>query len=164
MITYPNENRKNKYLNRCKIRGVSPNQDYLKMFDDLEASRVAYENSVDFSKNNLEHDLRTTEWIVNKIRGDRKYAQHIYAALCNNQFFKLSEDEPTRVLEILKDDHQMWSCSWRYAGEILSNIVGHGDYMDWYCSGSEGMITNEVKEDLQKLNWFPDENNQDPIF
>jgi hypothetical protein len=46
-----------------------------------------------------------------------------------------------------------------------------GDYIDWYCSGigdglgngdadrtrgyvSEGYVTTEIREDLQKLGWF----------
>lgn len=107
--------------------------------------------------NNLEYDLRSTEWIVEKVRADSIYAQHLYAALCNNDFQKLD------VIPILTDS--VWSCSWRYAGGIVADLRGEGDYVDWYCSGisdgsgittsyaSEGTVTYSVEQDLRKLGW-----------
>ena len=132
-------------------------------------------------RNKLEHDLETdllkTAWIVDKIRDDDRYAQNLYAALCNNQFQK------SEVWPILKDE--VWSCSWRYAGGVIADIREQGDYMDWYCSGMgglatydaeenkefmskmnyvpEGAVTKEIKEDLHKLGWNivngPNDNN-----
>jgi hypothetical protein len=89
-----------------------------------------------------------------------KYAQNLYAALCNNQFQK------NEVITILED--QRWSCSWRYAGGIISDIQGKGNYIDWYCSGilyidvsenthsdyvSEGTVTEEIINDLKLIGW-----------
>jgi len=75
--------------------------------------------------------------------------------------------------QILKD--QTWSCTWRYAGGIIADMLQQGDYIDWYCSGivdgslrdveddavrdrkgyvGEGIITNEVREDLARLGWL----------
>lgn len=99
-------------------------------------------------KNNLEFDLLTTEWILDKVRFSDVYAQHLYAALCNNNFY-ISEDI-------------MWNCSWRYAGGIIADMKQKGDYIDWYCSGiknendeyvGEGTVTEEIFEDLLKLGW-----------
>jgi hypothetical protein len=85
------------------------------------------------------------------------------------------------VWTILLD--KSWSCSWRYAGGIVANIRQEGDYIDWYCTGSnydpppseeldhlnldelmrykesqayvgEGCITDEIREDLFKLGWI----------
>jgi len=111
--------------------------------------------------NNLEYDLRSTSWILEKVKVDT-YAQHIYAALCNNDFQKLE------VVPILKEER--WSCSWRHAGGIVADMQGKGDYIDWYCSGmgglggggystegttnvTEGTVTEEIREDLNKLGW-----------
>ena len=111
---------------------------------------------------NLEHDMKQSQWFCEKVRARDDYAQNIYAALCNNEFQKNS------VWPILKD--QTWSCSWRYAGGIVAEIQGHGDYLDWYCSGigfhdksgemtqgyvPESMITQEVEQDLSRLGWIP---------
>lgn len=115
-----------------------------------------------WQKDNLEYDLRSTDWIVNKAKTSDAYSQNIYAALCNNDFTKLA------VIPILKE--QKWSCSWRHAGGIVADMREQGDYIDWYCSGigdglgngdedgtkgyvSESVVTEEIKQDLQKLGW-----------
>lgn len=99
-------------------------------------------------KANLEADLLKTEWIVSKCKNNKIYAQNLYAALCNNRFFKNEEE---------------WTCSWRYAGGIVADLIGSGNYMDWYCSGiaagnnsyvSEGEVTSEITNDLLNLGWI----------
>ena len=112
-----------------------------------------------WQQNNLEYDLRNTPWIVDKAKASNVYAQNIYAALCNNQFIKID------VWQLLKEEY--WTASWRYAGGIVADILGEGDYMDWYCSGMggpvggmavegylpEGVVSDELLEDLTKLGW-----------
>lgn len=113
----------------------------------------------DEQKFDLEKELLSTVWLVEKVRSNQIYAQHLYAALCNNQFRK------NEVWPILTDDN--WSCSWRYAGGIIAEIIGSGDYLDWYCTGiinedessnggyvNEGFVTEEIAEDLKKIGWF----------
>ena len=94
----------------------------------------------------LESDLRASQWIVEKVKLDETFAQHLYAALCNNEFIK------NNIWSLLSD--RRWSCSWRYAGGIIADIRNQGSYMDWYCSGSEGLVTDEIKEELFKLGWI----------
>jgi hypothetical protein len=111
---------------------------------------------------NLEYDLRSTGWILEKVKDDR-YAQNLYAALCNNSFRNL------HIIELLKESE--WGCSWRHAGSIVSNMREHGDYMDWYCSGigdglgngdadnklgyvSESTVTDVIRVDLERLGWL----------
>ena len=89
--------------------------------------------------NSLESDLHKSETIIKKIKDDR-YAQNLYSALCNNSYKK-------------SEDTESWSCSWRYAGGIIAHMREAGDYLDWYCSGNEGHITEEVRDDLVKLGW-----------
>jgi hypothetical protein len=115
---------------------------------------------------NLEYDLRSTDWIVAKVRASDAYAQNLYAAMCNMQFQKLE------VMPILKE--QLWSCSWRSSGGIIAHMRQQGDYMDWYCSGiqdysdhaadpgftgggyvPEGVVTDEIRQDLHRLGWVP---------
>lgn len=116
---------------------------------------------------NLETDIKNSDWMVRKIRESEQYAQNLYAALCNNQFVKLD------ILSVLKDE--FWSCSWRYAGGIISAVRNEGSYIDWYCSGIAGIsdpedseldydpsvlgfvpestVTPEIREDLERLGW-----------
>jgi len=126
----------------------------LKFFDDLLTEQEKLESNDKWRENNLEYDLRSTDWILTKVRGNEQYAQHLYAALCNNEFIKLD------VMPILKN--QKWSCSWRSAGGIIANMREQGDYIDWYCSGivdtndfvSESVVTDEIRADLKKLGWI----------
>lgn len=116
---------------------------------------------------NLELELQSCNWIIEKIKTNESYAQNFYAALCNNQFIK------NEVITILKEE--AWSCTWRYAGDIVADLKGHGDYLDYYCTGignvsydtkadelayrtkqyvPEGEITDEIRNDLFKLGWI----------
>ena len=162
------------YVKRCEDEGKEVREDYLDIYKS--ARQQDEENMVDpkWQKDNLEFDLRSTEWILEKARSDEVYAQNLYAALCNNEFTK------REMWPILKD--QRWSCSWRHAGGIVADMRQEGDYIDWYCSGirnvsteeefreltfeqqeirkkfdayvSESVVTNEIEEDLYKLGWL----------
>jgi hypothetical protein len=122
----------------------------------------------------LEYDLRTTEWILAKVRASDSYAQNLYAAMCNMRF------QPLEVFPILKDEY--WSCSWRSAGGIVADMLQKGDYIDWYCSGigsaeagyglghssgegyvPEGHVTEEIAADLKELGWIPVEWDDDSL-
>jgi hypothetical protein len=105
---------------------------------------------------NLEYDLRSTQWICDKAKASETYAQNLYAALCNNEF------QRNETWTVLSD--KRWSCSWRYAGGIIADMREEGDYIDWYCSGigddtrgenfvNESVVTEEVEKDLFELGW-----------
>jgi hypothetical protein len=104
---------------------------------------------------NLERDVRTTIWVVDKIRGQETYAQNFYAALCNNQY------QPIDVWGILKNIN--WDCSWRYAADMISDIRQDGSYDNWYGSGftgtdfagfvQESYVTEEIEADLNTIGW-----------
>ena len=102
----------------------------------------------------LEDELHTHDWLLQKIRIDRIYAQNFYAALCNNEFI------PNELFELIKQEN-IWSCSWRYAGGLVAEIRENEDYLDWYCSGMhaldgyqpESCVTEEVEQDLLRMGW-----------
>ena len=150
------------YLQRCSEENRDPDPNYLKIFELQRQKRADYMAQRDH-KNDLEWDLRTTEWVLSKVRGSKTYAQNLYAALCNNEFQRKD------VMPILKDER--WSCTWRYSGGIIADMLEEGDYIDWYCSGmggvaaydddeidhgcvGEGYITEEITQDLDRLGWM----------
>ena len=164
------------YVNRCEEEGKEPSEDYLNLFKTWRQQDE--ENMIDptWQKDNMEYDLRSTEWILEKVRGDDVYAQNLYAAMCNNDFTK------REMWPILKE--QKWSCSWRHAGGIVADMKQEGDYIDWYCSGirndgyqdeddqteltieqeiirkkfaayvPESVVTDEIENDLFRLGWL----------
>ena len=135
---------------------LSTSPDRFKYLDDLTYKQETREkivqhhhdteNSPSWIINNLEYDLRRTEWICQKVRNDSDYARKLYSTLCQNSFVK------NDTFSIIKNDQ--WSSSWRHTGRIIADMIEKGDYMDWYCSGNEGAIYPEVEEDINKLGWM----------
>ena len=160
------------YIERCLEKGKEPDPKILAMYDSWSTQDAANAIDPEWQKDNLEFDLRSTDWILAKVRANDTYAQNLYAAMCNMQFQKID------VWPILKNER--WSCSWRSAGGIIADMQEKGDYIDWYCSGigtkdkgyglaaimpetdpdgrtyvPEGTVTDEIEEDLRKLGWMP---------
>ena len=161
----------NGYIERCKKEGKEPDPSIIQMYESW-AEESEYENR---PENDLEYDLRSTDWILAKARASDAYAQNIYAAMCNMRWQRLD------VMPILKDEY--WSCSWRSSGGIVADMLQQGDYIDWYCSGmggldgdydpdggetfeqwqartgyvSEGTVTDEILADFKALGWTPSE-------
>jgi hypothetical protein len=163
------------YVKRQLEKGEALNEDYLAMFENsIQRHQAKFEDPASRIEN-MEYDLLTTEWILEKVRESEVYAQNLYASMCNRDFQKLD------VMPVLKD--QRWSCSWRYAGGIVADMRQEGDYIDWYCSGIrgdrlsteefdklsleeqarakeldafvvEGVVTDEIREDLKRLGWI----------
>ena len=164
------------YIKRQEEAGKLPAPEYLEMFKTWREQDEANIVDPEWQKDNMEYDLRSTQWIIDKTKNDEVYAQHLYASMCNNDFTK------NDVWPILTE--KRWSCSWRHAGGIIADMQGKGDYIDWYCSGirdskildddefraltkeqqesyiqgkrfvPESCVTDEIREDLLKLGWI----------
>jgi hypothetical protein len=149
---------------------------YINMWKTAKEQDEANIVDPEWQKDNMEYDLRSTQWIIDKTKADDVYAQHLYASMCNNDFTK------NDVWPILTE--KKWSCSWRHAGGIVADMQEKGDYIDWYCSGikdtkildddefqaltkeqqesyiqckkyvPESCVTDEIREDLLKLGWI----------
>lgn len=162
-----------KYVERCEAEGRLPSPEYITMYESFSTEKNKREQQLEWKENNLEYDLRSTDWILEKVRTNTVYAQNLYAALCNNDFQRLD------TWPILTGE--TWGCSWRYAGGIIADMQEKGDYIDWYCSGirnevtdqaymdmtqeekahyetvrgyvGEGVVTEEIVNDLNRLGW-----------
>jgi len=166
----------------CQLKSVeegnkTPEQaeEMIGFYKGWNQQRLELEETDEWKVDNMEYDLRTTQWICDKAKNSEAYAQNLYAAICNNDFTK------NDVIPILTE--KKWSCSWRSAGGIVANMVEKGDYIDWYCSGirgdmsdeeyhnlnreeqehylyiknnfvNESVVTDEIREDLLKLGWI----------
>lgn len=154
------------YLDRCATDGVRPDENMLAMFDGDVLRYDQRFDTPESKKYNLEYDLLTTGWILEKVRTSDVYAQNMYAALCNMTW------QNKDMWKTLKEE--TWGCSWRYAGGIIADMQQKGDYIDWYCSGinnedyspeldikypsgyvAEGTVTDEIAADLDRIGWVP---------
>ena len=126
---------------------------------------------LDWQKNNMEYDLRSSKELCDKVKASDNYAQNLYAAMCNMDW------QSREFWQEMKGE--TWSCSWRHAGGIVADMQEKGDYIDWYCSGignnelgngldgtvpdvtdgrnyvPEGVVTEEIELDLNQLGWRP---------
>lgn len=150
-------------------------QGMIELYTEWQDETRKQEEQPEWRENNMEYDMRASEWMCAKVRASEAYAQNLYAAMCNREFQK------NEVWDQLKN--RTWSASWRYAGGIVADMVGKGDYIDWYCSGisgewsdeeyrnatkesqerylymknnfvGEGFVTDEIRQDLFKLGWL----------
>lgn len=151
-------------------------EEIIDLFKSSHQRQLDLEETDEWKIDNMEYDLRSTQWIVDKVKKDDVYAQHLYASMCNNDFTK------NDVWPILTE--KKWSCSWRHAGGIIADMQEKGDYIDWYCSGirdsrildddefnsltkeqqeyyiqgkkfvPESAVTDEIRADLLKLGWI----------
>ena len=157
-------------------------EEEIDLYKSWDKQKEELEATDEWKVDNMEYDLRSTQWICNKAKASEVYAQNLYAAMCNNEFTK------NDVWPILTG--KRWGCSWRYAGGIIADMIEEGDYIDWYCSGirgdvsdeeyynmskeeqdryiyiknnfvSESYVTDEIREDLLKLGWIVVEDNID---
>ncbi|MES1202737.1 MAG: hypothetical protein ABUS57_14975 [Pseudomonadota bacterium] len=45
--------------------------------------------------------------------------------------------------------------TWRQAGDLIADVRGHGDYMDWYMSSDVGVVTRDIADPLHAMGWSP---------
>ena len=102
---------------------------------------------------NLERDIKSTEWILVRVRHNEVYAQNLYAAMCNHKFV------PVDVWGVLTGIY--WYCEWLYAASMIAEIREE-ETRKWYCSGveilnpgfvAESVIVPEIEQDITDIGW-----------
>lgn len=91
---------------------------------------------------------------------DYEIAQQFYAALCNVEWTRKRESSEDETARALLGDKNAYSCTWRYAGGFIAQLRNslynkEEDYLDFYCSGSEGVVSPLVEDALEKIGWKP---------
>ena len=114
------------------------------------------------SQYSLEEDLYSSDLVFDHVQNIFNFDVDLYRALCNNTYCK---------------NNKTWACSFRYAGEIVSRIKHKEEtfpdlndpnlynefytsvedfnyaYMEYYCSGDEGVVKPQVLEVIESLGW-----------
>jgi hypothetical protein len=88
----------------------------------------------------LERALRV---LAEPVAADETFARELYGSLCNMRWERKGMTTPV-------------STSWRSAGAIVAELVGEGRcFLDYYCSGNEGDVSERVRTALAELGWSP---------
>lgn len=93
-----------------------------------------------YINNKFEKDL---SYIQVGLKKDKEFSIDVYRALCNIRWR-------------MKWTPFKYSCSWRYAGGIIARLREQGEgYIDFYCSGKEGQVTEKTRKIFDDLGWIP---------
>jgi hypothetical protein len=74
-----------------------------------------------------------------KTRASRETAVEMWSALAN--------------VDWKHTDGDTASYTFRAAGDMIAAIRGEGDYMDWYCAGPTGVVSEEIAAALEAEGW-----------
>lgn len=77
-----------------------------------------------------------------RISESEAFAAEAWSAITNVRWFKA--------------DGYIALLSFRRAGDVIAAIRGEGDYLDWYCSGPSGVVSDEIRAALANHGWVPD--------
>ena len=158
-------------IKRAEEAGEEPNQEYTDIWEQIKIDEANKIHDPVWQKNNMEYDLRSSRELCDKVKQSDNYAQNLYAAMCNMTW------QSREFWQEMKGE--TWHCSWRHSGGIIADMREEGDYIDWYCSGigneelgngltgavpdtgdgrnyvPEGVVTEEIELDLNRLGWRP---------
>ena len=172
------------YISRREVDGEDVSDEYVTMLEQIRLQDKLKWADPERCVNNLEYDLVTTDWILAKARASEAYAQNLYAALCNNDFQR--NDVWPRLSDqtwhcswryaggIIADmrqegDYIDWYCSgirnhdWQKTSDQLDELsprqLEHYYQLEQYVS--EGVVTDEIREDLFRLGWLVIEDSEE---
>jgi hypothetical protein len=111
----------------------------LLFFDEPEADFPLASAERQAVQPDLERDLGLSPRIHGLIRSDL-FATLLYGALCNTTWRH-------------KATGTLWHGSWRHAGGVVAELRCEGNYLDWYCSGGEGLVDDQVLAEIEALGW-----------
>lgn len=90
-------------------------------------------------------------------------ARDVYRAFCNVTWVPL--DSPVKdyddiLIELNMDGfewkHEHYSSSWRSSGGFVADLRDQGEnYLDFYCAGNEGRVTDEIREAMLNIGLRP---------
>lgn len=84
--------------------------------------------------------------------------EDVYRALCNVAWVD-SGVKATTYGELpdnlIPEEGVAFAISWRAAGGMVSAMRGGSDYMEFYCSGNEGSLTDEIVGAMKKIGLRP---------
>ena len=95
-----------------------------------------------YYRQKFEDDFR--ELFTEKLRGDEQFGVELWSALANVEWYHESDQNP---------DKSDCGHSFRSAGSLIASMLCYGDYMDWYCSGPDGIVSKFIGTAMASKGW-----------
>jgi hypothetical protein len=86
-----------------------------------------------------------TRLFQNKLRTEPEFGTELWSALANVDWYNTKGE----VMEAV-------GYSFRAAGAVIAEIIGEGDYLDWYCSGDYAQVSDFIQRSMKKEGWICD--------
>jgi hypothetical protein len=81
-------------------------------------------------------------------------AREVYAAFCNVAWVPIESN--ARTYDEAHDEALCLAMSWRYAGGWVADLRPFDEsYMDFYCSGNEGVVSEAVRAAMEAVGYRP---------
>ena len=88
----------------------------------------------------FEDDFR--ELFTKKLRENEDFGCELWSALANVEWFH-------------DDDETKTGCrySFREAGSVVASMLVKSNYIDWYCSGPDGTVSESIAKAMASKGW-----------
>ena len=91
------------------------------------------------------------ELFKDRLRKDEEFGKELWSAIANVKWYH--KDDP---------DNKDCSRSFRGAGSLIASMLCYGDYMDWYCSGPDSVVSDYIADAMAAKGWRYETRNSDP--
>jgi len=76
------------------------------------------------------------------LRENEDFGKELWSALANVDWFHESDANNTDC-----------GYSFRSAGSLIASMLCCGDYMDWYCSSPDGVVSEYIANAMREKGW-----------
>jgi hypothetical protein len=94
---------------------------------------------IDFERK-LDDDFRVL--FTSHLRKNNEFGKELWSAMANVIWYHLADPNKTEC-----------GYSFRAAGDLIASMLCKGDYMDWYCSGPDGTVSDYIAESMLSRGW-----------
>ena len=99
-------------------------------------------NTEIYYRQKFDDDFR--ELFTEKLRENEKFGVELWSALANVDWYHEADPNP---------DKSDCGHSFRSAGSLIASMLCYGDYMDWYCSGPDGVVSEFIGTAMASRGW-----------
>ena len=82
------------------------------------------------------------ELFLKRLRENEDFGVELWPAMANVSWYHESDSE-----------NNDYGRSFRAAGSVIASMLCRGDYLDWYCSGPVGVVSNHIASAMASKGW-----------